>query len=304
MRDFFSDAKERDYSITLENFQDKAISADESIAFTPFLSKARIAFIDSGFQEITEGIFLVKIYTGIWQENKKIKTHYSEFFFKASDSGIIVNSNEDPDFTRQVTAPIDKRNKRTDRESLAESIESGAISFLIKRLESGDVIVRDGSLDSPIFREQMDESRKKQILIMGLSKSSSIATSSGELATDLILELNDMNSKESTWYLKAFSDDYRDIVFAKLNPLSRFCFRLDIVKIPGLDMKHAIEIIASNAIDPTFIGYPYGLVDCDMNARVTNEECDFHHLKINMEFGLNLRKKREDAHFVLDNMRF
>ena len=297
MRDFFSGTKERDYIISLEGFQDKTISAGESVAFAPFLSKARIAFIDSGFQEITEGIFLVKIFSGIWQENKKIKTYHSEFFFKASDGRTNIQDNEDKEFTDAIVEGINKEN-------LAESIEAGAISFLLERLESGDVIVRDGSLDSPIFRKLMDESRKKQILLMGLSKSSSISTKSGELATDLILEQNDLNSKESAWYLRAFSDDYKDIVFAKLNPLSRFCFRLDIAKIPGLDMKHAVEIIASNAIDPTFIGYPYGLVDCDMNARVTNEECDFHHLKINMEFGLNLRKKREDSHFVLDNMKF
>jgi hypothetical protein len=253
--------------------------------------------VDSGVQEISGGIFLLKVHANTWEENQKISDFHSEFFFKSenNETHLLTDSKEDKEFCRKTIEAIDKDN-------ILESIEANAIDFLIDDIGMGNIIVRDGSLDNEIFKKTIEKSKKNQVLLLGLSKSSSIKTDNGTLATDFLEKL--FKKEKECWFYKIYSDDEKQIAFVKLNLISDFVFRIDIANLPGMDIKHAIEIIASNAIDPVFIGYPYGLIDCDQNARVTNEDCEFYKMKLKLEFGLDVRMKSDDAHSILDKIRF
>ena len=304
MKQFFeNNAQKEGNEGTSIIIEDKKIPVEPEklVSFSPFLSKARIAFVDSGIQEMSEGIFLLKCHAGIWEENKKIKGLHAELFFRAHDSETHLlksGTTENREFSEGLAKSLDKEN-------ILESIERNAIDFLIDHIGAGNLIVRDGSFDSPIFEQVIEKSRKGQVLLMALSKSSSIKTNFGEPAVNYLYNLSrKFKNQDECWYYRILETQRANIAFVKLNSLSEFIFRLDIAGISGIDMKHAIQIIASGAIDPVFIGYPYGLIDADQNARVTNEISEFYKMKLRLEFGLDIRMKNENAHSILDKIRF
>ncbi len=68
-------------------------------------------------------------------------------------------------------------------------------------------------------------------------------------------------------------------------------------------MKKIFSALAENSQDPVFLGYPYGLVDADKNARVSNAEKGF--LRTVFSSKIDLEKYNQlDAHDVLDKISF
>ena len=71
--------------------------------------------------------------------------------------------------------------------------------------------------------------------------------------------------------------------------------------------EQAINEIASNCCDPIFVGYPYGLVEADRIARVSNQEKE----SLKTIFLVKLRNKNiekylnaANAHEILDKISF
>ena len=74
------------------------------------------------------------------------------------------------------------------------------------------------------------------------------------------------------WCYFAGSVKNIDIYFVKLNSRSDYVFRLDVARTREYDIREIVSLLADNSRDPVFLGYPYGLIEADRFARVTNRE--------------------------------
>ena len=66
-------------------------------------------------------------------------------------------------------------------------------------------------------------------------------------------------------------------------------------------------MLSANCKDPVFIGYPYGLIEADKNARISNQEKDMLLTLFSTKFGKDWERIKEslsniDAHEILDNI--
>jgi NurA-like 5'-3' nuclease len=95
--------------------------------------------------------------------------------------------------------------------------------------------------------------------------------------------------------------------FVKLHEKSRHVFRFEIFNEQKMKATETINEISSNCIDPIFLGYPYGLVEADRIARVSNQEKES--LKTMLLVKLKNRNierylNSSNAHTILDKISF
>jgi len=88
---------------------------------------------------------------------------------------------------------------------------------------------------------------------------------------------------------------------------SRHIFRLEIYREQKEKLKEAISLLADNCKDPVFLGYPYGLIEADRNARISNNEKGMLRTFFSVKFGKDWERIEEtltsvDAHEVLDKI--
>ena len=84
--------------------------------------------------------------------------------------------------------------------------------------------------------------------------------------------------------------------FIKLNKKSRHIFRFEVYKKNKFDVNEILTLLKINQ-DPVFLGYPYGLIEADKFARVTNNEKEY------LKTILSLKRIEEkEAHEILDSI--
>lgn len=91
---------------------------------------------------------------------------------------------------------------------------------------------------------------------------------------------------QKAWYYHPIvdiknSNHPAEMFCVKLHPNSEYAFRLEILKeqaekLPQKELEGFLGTLAANSRDVSFPGYPYGLVDADANARVRENEMDYH----------------------------
>ena len=171
-------------------------------------------------------------------------------------------------------------------------------------LEPGDIMVRDGSLqtghqreykyEEDVFRKAMDH----DVIITGLSKTCRLATDTRVSLIDSIQRLaDDSEIKYDKWcyYPVAWSKDTNRehkavIMVVKLNKHAHTAFRFEIFKEQAETMSdkeicELVSCIADNSKDIKVPGYPYGLIDADLWARVKNEEMEGYKAKLYSELS-------------------
>lgn len=158
-----------------------------------------------------------------------------------------------------------------------------------EELSSGDILVRDGSLQTSVtnerkyYNETIEKALKSNVRLLGLSKTSTLFTSTGYSLFAAISELSEGSAyAKSSWFYYPIVDinqpDHKAEMYAvKLHPSSDYVFRLEFLKPQAekisLENKGKIfNMLAFNASDATFPGYPYGLLDADKLARVDFNE--------------------------------
>ncbi|MGV8140891.1 MAG: DNA double-strand break repair nuclease NurA [Candidatus Woesearchaeota archaeon] len=100
-----------------------------------------------------------------------------------------------------------------------------------------------------------------------------------------------------------------EIYFVKLHMKSEHTFRLEIQHGFIGKPEEFICSIAANSADPIFLGYPYGLIDVDQYARISDDESKLARTKFSVKMGKewNLFSKSltsNNAHAILDKIRF
>lgn len=167
-------------------------------------------------------------------------------------------------------------------ESKLEEAKNTAMRFgefkLAKELSSKiareDIILIDGPLDlnNPIAEELIDSLFKSDRTIMGICKTSRMATETGR---SLLGYLNQVTKDiDSPWYYKIPNEEGKYI--AKLHKGSDYCYRVDMNRFD----KEALKLLAFYSSDPVILGYPYPLYRADKVARIRDVEEKRERMKI------------------------
>lgn len=284
----------------------------------------KIAFVDGGNTEIVKGadysIQLIRVYYAIYSSNKRISSKRYQFFVLVNT----INSNGGINYKTQIfnnELGLDEKDLVFDLydETLKEGIHRANISkigeiarcfaelktaeLLTDELENGDIIVRDGSLQSSVtnekkyFDELYKKALEKEIVITGLCKTTTILTDKGNSLTAVLDRISD---KDEWYYHPVVSIEHpeheAEMFFIKLNKKSKHVFRFEVYKKNKFDINEIVSLLKLNQ-DPVFIGYPYGLVEADKFARVTNNEKEYLKTIFSMR-----RVEEKGAHEILDGV--
>ena len=297
-------------------------------------SNKKIAFVDGGNAEIIRSanfsLNLIRVCFVIYQNNKKITSkkfeilafiqainknneiYYKTSFFKTEysiDLGEISFSSFDHTLMLGIN--------RAEISNVANAIRRFAELKIAKIVSDGkiaDVIVLDGNLQSTLTNEntylsQLYEScSKNNVVLSALSKTTSLFTDNGNLLSVVlgsisifpswfyhpIVEINNINHKA-------------EMFFVKFHNKSKHIFRFEIFNEQRKKGEEIVNILAGNCIDPIFIGYPYGLVEADRIARISNNEKE----SLKTMFLIRLKNKNIEkylssvnAHEILDRISF
>jgi hypothetical protein len=342
----------RSYQISKNNFS--ALSKRVSDKKTCFVDGGNSLLIDTP----SLALGFVRVAAVIVEHNKCIKTSIKEFFVLARTVSIdghsndpvnnpvsLAKSNSSTKMAYQVT--IYPENSEKGNSLIISDFEldpeepglvknddefrpSNAVSIarrlseiklaegLVKELDSGDMLLLDGSLRASTTNEDSAlnnlylASMKKNVLVCAISKTCSIITNSGE---SLINAVSSISEKDKIWFYHPIAESVSEmhkakLFLVKLNKKSEHIFTLEIYRsqAKGADYHKIIGFLAYMSRDLTFPGYPYWLIKVDMIARVANEE---NEMLITRFFAMNkgARKmllpliKAVDAHSILDNIR-
>lgn len=341
----FADPRYLPFNLSLRNFHKFDLPETEK----------KICFVDGGNLELlnTPGlvIHLTRIGYCLYQGNEKIENPNTSMFIdyytlasasKQKDeicySIEIIPRVEDhrkylPDeedlFFNSFDRSLMIGNRRVQLTSAAASSRifgewKLAESVIQEILEPGDLLVRDGSLQTQVTGESKysnkayEQALKKKVTFTGLAKTSTLFTDTGMplfSAISIMAKRNELG--EYRWYYHPIVDikapDHRAVMLAvRLHPKSKHVFRFEILKEQAEKMIEYDEIVsqlAYNSTDATFPGYPYGLIEADRIGRVRNEEIEPHRIQLLSTLsGLGAWDELEafiravDAHQIIDEI--
>jgi len=172
-----------------------------------------------------------------------------------------------------------------------------------------DYIVRDGSLQTGEVEEYkyQDLVFSKVNGIIGLSKTSRYVTTMGFSLVAAVQYLAREHGINAPWYYnplaKNISTIKGDMFIVKLHPLSEYAFRAEIY--PEDKAYDILSAIVPHSDDPTFIGYPYGLLDADINARIRDEEVKLYRNLVseNLDDFSRMEMHALDAHDIISEVK-
>lgn len=252
----------------------------------------------------------------ILNNNKKINNNIGNKNNKIIENNIIPN-NEDlllSSFDETIKQGISRASISSMSNVIRRFSELKTAINAIDNLENSDIIVLDGSLqcaftnEKKYFEKLYEKAQNKGVIICGLSKTTALMTDKG---SSIANALNKFNIKGKWLYnpvaeIKT-SAHKAEMSFAKLHESSKYIFRLEIYKEQKQHLNRVISLIANNCKDAVFIGYPYGLIEADKNARISNQEKDMLLTLFSTKAGKDWEKIKQslsniDAHDVLDSI--
>ena len=323
----FSDSDYKAFDFDKNNF--KEIKKSES--------KNKIAFVDGGSSEIIKSpnfsLNIIRLYCGVYLSNKRVMAKKYDFYAFAYAKNIDNELFYEVEFISKENSILPVKQDlilSSQDETLKNGISRASIStianlvrrfseiklakMIIDDLNKGDIIVLDGSLQCNYTNERkyLDElygkALEKNIVVCGLSKTTSLMTDGGNSISNALNKF-DFGGK---WVYHPVADitsneHKAEMAFVKLHEISRHIFRFEIHKEQKESLTHAASLLSENCKDPVFLGYPYGLIDADRNARVSNQEKDMLLTLFSVKFGKDWEKIRDslsnaDAHGILDNI--
>lgn len=298
-------------------------------------SAKKIAFIDGGNAEIIGSanflLNFVRIGYVVYENNKKVAFYKCDFFafvntinkngeinYKASFFGL-----KNPNFLEELSfSSLDHTLmhgvNRAEISSIANAIRRFAELRIAKNISERDnfcdIIVLDGNLQSTLtsenkyLNELYESCSKNNVILSALSKKTSLFTENGNL---LSVVLDNLSTFKSWFYhpiVEINNTNHKaEMFFVKLHYDSKHIFRFEIFNEQRAKAEETINALVSNCVDPIFIGYPYGLIDADKIARVTNYEKE----SLKIMFLMKLKNKNIEkylsslnAHEILDKISF
>ncbi|HLD86753.1 MAG TPA: DNA double-strand break repair nuclease NurA [Candidatus Nanoarchaeia archaeon] len=182
-------------------------------------------------------------------------------------------------------------------------------SHAIGRLEKGDMAVLDGTLqenytnESILLKSLRQKAEEKNISVVAVAKTNSILSRSGASFGAI---LSHKHPAKEWWYapLANPKNGAPHLFFAHLHPKAPHVFLMDSFKEPRVEIFTAL---LSHSNDSVFIGYPYGLVEVDRMARISNQDTSYLQTRLMEKIGrqhLTSLLATKNAHEILDSIRF
>ncbi len=327
---------EEDYPISEDNlYKPFKIEKKNFHKIEDINTENKIAFIDGGNAEILGAsnfsLQLIRTYFTIYKDNKKLESGKNEFYL------LISSLNEGSKIKYKTEIFNLKNNLKLKNEvfdSYDKTIKQGLnrikimnIGNIIRRfaeiktaentidlLEKRDFIVLDGDLEAGKtgemnhFDELYKKAAEKSINVTALSKTNSLFTEKGNSIAALLNSISPI--KEWFYYpvAKVNNEKHKaEMFFLKLNKNSEYVFKFEVYKENKASAAAAISLLKNNAKDPVFIGYPYGLIESDRFARISNNEKDYFKTIFISKIGKKYAKINKylntlNAHEILDNI--
>lgn len=286
-----------------------------------------IAFIDGGNIEIIGNnnfsFQLMRIYFTIYNNNKRTNNKKSDYFVLINsikkENSIIYQAEiyKEDKLIDSIQYELSKNNEQLKPENIINNIrriyEIREVTNISNLIKPDGIIVLDGNLCTKDEIEQgelnkaYERIKEKQLILTAISKTSSILTDTGVNLVGYINNLEDNNTK---WIYHPICINNNplhkaEIIIAKLHEKNEFAFIIDIFN----ENKHKIQEIcsqlATNSKDPVFLGYPYGLIDADKQARCQNQEQSYLQTRLlQSKDSKKIRKliNTNKAHDILDSI--
>ncbi len=281
----------------------------------------RIGFVDGGnnliFLSPGQAIHLVRLYYSIFESGRKIEGKRYTF---------IVDSRFEPqnNYYARVfdldEAGIYEGEMKIDEGEIEEREKIKGIGAYLRRigewlimeriLDKCDLVVRDGSLQTTQKGEYKYADRifeKVNKKIVGLSKTCSLLTTKGYSLIASIHHLSYRNGIKAPWYYNPIAKNITtikgDMFVVKLHPHSSYVFRCEVY--PEDDADEIFSALTTISKDPIFLGYPYGLIDADINARISEEEAKMYRMILydNANNFSRLESNAMNAHDIISEVR-
>ncbi|MFH0835923.1 MAG: DNA double-strand break repair nuclease NurA, partial [Candidatus Micrarchaeota archaeon] len=160
-------------------------------------------------------------------------------------------------------------------------LEWKLVEEAVSGLDAGDVVVRDGTLQTSVVgeaeyaRKAIEAAKEKGVLLTALAKTCGLVTTTGMPLVGAVAEL----CGEGKWFYSGFvenkhPDHEAELFVCRLHASSPYAFRFEINKEQAkmCDAPRVFALLADNSRDTAFLGYPYGLLDADKMARVSESE--------------------------------
>ncbi len=325
----FSDQNYTSLPFDRKNFQSIEKSA----------SSSKIAFIDAGSAEIIKSpnfsLNLIRAYYAIYKNNKRInskkydfysfistKNIENELFYNAEFIRLDNENNVVPDNEDLLLNSLDETIKQGITRASISSVANVIRRFselktainIINNLNENDIIVLDGSLqctftnEKKYFEELYKKAAEKNVIICGLSKTTTLMTDKGNSIANALSKFNVAGKWLYYPVAEIKSSNHKaEMSFVKLHEKSRHIFRFEIYKEQKEKLMEVTSLLSNNCKDAVFLGYPYGLIEADKNARISNQEKGMLLTLFSAKFGKDWEKIKEslsnmDAHDILDRI--
>ncbi len=293
----FSDRRYRTIPFSKRHFRELTLSD----------SGRSIAFVDGGIAELIRtpnlSVHFVRAAFAIYQKGKKIthrrvdahilakyvpgKDAYSVRFFPALFEEMLFSS-EDPTLKEGVhKAPISKMGEVARR-----FLEIMLAKEAVELLASGDLLIRDGTLQASVTGESRFLSdlygwaSGKGVIVGALAKTTTLLTRKGNNAITAISSI----APSGRWLYYpsceiAHPDHLANLYFAKLHEDSRYAFRIELYNKSRYSEEEIFSLLSFYSSDAQLPGYPYGLIAVDRLAKVDSRESEVHRMRLLARLG-------------------
>ncbi len=260
----------------------------------------KVCCVDGGnnkiFESPSDSVHLIRIYYNIFKGEKRVENIEPV-------TALLIARSEDEKVRADLkrisgSIPFNKKKFLLDKAELEDKrpvsaghtvrkyLEWDALRHAVEeKLDEGDIAVRDGVLQTTVESERAcaDGAYKaveeNGTVLVGIAKTSSLMTTSDYPLIASLQELSRETDKDSWYYHPIAKNEHPDhmgeMYVVKYHPSSRYAFRTEFYREMDVHKEDVLEELAFQAKDPIFLGYPYGLVDADRKARVTDEEIDY-----------------------------
>lgn len=292
-----------------------------------------VAFIDAGNAEIFSSpnfsLHFIRVFCSVWRGKKRewIKKYemYSLAHLITEQNNVSCNVEIMPIKEKLLENLQFNKLEKTGEGSVRISgigqivrrfSELKAASLLVDKLEENSILLLDGTLQARSEEEQrlLDElygkALKRNVIIGALAKTTNLFTKKGNSAAAL---LNTIGPKNPWYYFPVVeinNDAHKArVFFVKLHEKSDYVFRFESFNENRFNANEFFGFLSFLSRDVSFLGYPYGLVDADRFARISNEESELLKVKFVARAGKNFEKLKKyanaiNAHDVLNGMYF
>ncbi|MBN1544653.1 DNA double-strand break repair nuclease NurA [Candidatus Woesearchaeota archaeon] len=297
----------------------------------------RVVFIDGGNAGIFSSpdfcVHFIRIFHTEYEGNRRVSCSADGFYvlcraeagalkdggrivFSAKMFPSCVKSLTDSFFTERFEFdPLDKslleKNSRMAMSRVPGMVrriaELSTALLLASKAGRGDNIIVDGDFCTrTVYEKKLVDALARfagrGVSIAGLSKTSDLITSGGCSVTKVLSAA----APAGAWYYSpAAVRKGTAVSFAKLHPESDYIFKLE--TLAATMPEDVLKVLSANSTDAVFLGYPYGLIEADRFARVSEREKGILRTMFMAKAGkgwesLAGAEKSLDAHSVLDNI--